>query len=102
MAERVLSAPALQRFFDATKYRRAWNEIELTSGDGVLQRLDRLVEFDNSFWVIDYKSARGDTLRLDDYRKQVVEYCRAVACVFPGRSVRGALIFADASLFEVC
>ena len=45
--------------------------------------------------------ARGDTARLADYREQVAGYCRAVAGVFPGRAVRGALIFADGSVVEV-
>jgi len=102
VAERLLGTAALQRFFDPALYRRAWNEVELTAGDGVLQRLDRLVEFDDAFWVLDYKSSHGDSLRLEDYRSQVATYCQAVACVFPGRSVRGALIFADASVVDVC
>ena len=101
VAERLLTSPALQRFFSPARYRRAWNELELTSGDGGLQRLDRLVELDDGFWVLDYKSSGGDTARLADYRAQVAGYCRAVAGVFPGRAVRGALIFADGSVVEV-
>jgi len=64
-------------------------------------RIDRLVEFDDGVWVLDYKSSGLDTSRLDDYRQQVAGYRRAVAQVFPGRSVRGALIFADTTLVEV-
>jgi ATP-dependent exoDNAse (exonuclease V) beta subunit len=51
--------------------------------------------------VLDYKSSGSATARLDAYRAQVADYCRAVAAVFPARTVRGALIFADASLLEV-
>ena len=101
VVERLLATPALRRFFDPVLYRRAWNELELTGGDGGLQRLDRLVELDSGFWVLDYKSSGGDTARLADYREQVAGYCRAVAGVFPGRAVRGALIFADGSVVEV-
>nr|MBP8162044.1 UvrD-helicase domain-containing protein [Propionivibrio sp.] len=101
VAERLLTAPTLQRFFDPALYRRAWNELELTGGDGGLLRLDRLVELDSGFWVVDYKSSGGDTGRLDDYRAQVSAYCRAVAGVFSGCVVRGALIFADGSVVEV-
>ena len=43
VAERLLVAPGLQRFFDSSQYCRAWNEIDLASGDGVLRRIDRLV-----------------------------------------------------------
>jgi len=102
VAERVLKAEELQRFFDPDLYRRAWNEIDLTAGDGQLQRIDRLVEFDSVFWVLDYKSSGSDTERLNDYREQVAGYCRAVADVFQGNEVRGALVFSDASLLEVC
>jgi ATP-dependent helicase/nuclease subunit A len=101
VAERLLAAPTLRRFFDPALYRRAWNELELTGGDGGLLRLDRLVELDSGFWVVDYKSSGSDTGRLDDYRAQVSSYCHAVSGVFPGRTVRGALIFSDGSVVEV-
>ena len=39
--------------------------------------------------------------RLDDYRAQVAAYCDAVVGVFPGRPVRGALLFADGAVVEV-
>ena len=102
LAERLLAAPALQRFFDAALYRRAWNEIDVSAADGSLRRIDRLVAFDDALWVLDYKSSGSDTLRLGAYQAQVADYVRAVAGVFPGRTVRGALIFADATLLEVC
>ena len=101
LAERLLAAPALQRFFDPAIFCRAWNEIDISSGDGVLRRIDRLVEFDDALWVLDYKSSGSDTPRLAAYRAQVEDYSRAVAGVFPGRKVRGALVFADGSLLEV-
>ncbi|MFT3847749.1 MAG: UvrD-helicase domain-containing protein [Propionivibrio sp.] len=101
IAERLLAAPALRRFFDPALYLRAWNELELTGGDGGLQRLDRLVELDSGFWVLDYKSSGSGTGRLDDYRAQVAAYCATVAGVFRERPVRGALIFADGSVVEV-
>ena len=104
VAERLLVAPALQRFFDAAQYRRAWNEIELGNSDGQVQRIDRLVEFnesDDGLWVLDYKSSHSDTARLEAYQHQVRAYCEAAAAVFPRRAVRGGIIFADATLLEV-
>ncbi|MEO8410976.1 MAG: 3'-5' exonuclease, partial [Propionivibrio sp.] len=102
IAERLLRAPHLQRFFVAQHYRRAWNEIELTIGDGSVQRVDRLVEFDTEIWVVDYKSSGQHAARIDEYGQQVRAYCAAVGGTFPGRVIRGGLIFADASLLEVC
>lgn len=101
VAERLLAAPALQRFFDAAQFCRAWNEIEIAGPDGQLLRVDRLVEFADALWVLDYKSSSADTPHLDSYRTQVTDYCEAVAAVFPGVPVYGALVFTDASLLEV-
>lgn len=101
VAETVLGAPHLQDFFDPSRYLRAWNEIELSGGDGRLLRIDRLVDRSEALWVIDYKSSRRETARLAEYREQVAGYCRTVAQIFPQRPVRGALVFADGALVEV-
>ncbi|MFT3961139.1 UvrD-helicase domain-containing protein [Propionivibrio sp.] len=101
VAERLLAAAPLRRFFAPELHLRAWNEVEFTDGAGALLRLDRLVEFADGLWVLDYKSSGSDTQRLADYRAQVAGYCRVVAAAYPGRAVRGALLFADAALVEV-
>ena len=67
-----------------------------------MQRIDRLVELDSAFWVLDYKSSGSNSARLADYQGQVAAYCRAVSGVFPGSQVRGALIFSDTTILEVC
>ncbi len=101
VAERVLSAAHLRRFFEPSHYVRAWNEVDLKSRAGQLLRIDRLVESEEAFWVVDYKSSRRTTERLGEYRLQVTGYCAAVADIFPGRRVRGVLVFSDASMLEV-
>jgi len=101
VARRLLAAPELQRFFVPEAGFRAWNELEIVDAGGVVCRLDRLVETDEAFWVLDYKSSNSDTTRMDEYRQQVANYCVAVASLFPQKPVRGGLIFADASLVEV-
>ena len=55
VAERLLAAPALQRFFSPGCYRRAWNEVEFADSSGNLFRIDRLVEDDEAIWVLDYR-----------------------------------------------
>ena len=101
VAERLLLAPHLRHFFDPALSRRSWNEVDVCTDEGGLRRIDRLVEFDDALWVLDYKSSYGNSERLPAYKAQVVDYCAAVRAVFPGLPVRGALIFADASLLEV-
>jgi ATP-dependent helicase/nuclease subunit A len=102
LAESLLAAPALQRFFDPAKFRRAWNELDIAARNGTSRRIDRLVEFDDALWVLDYKSSGEDTPHLDAYRAQVTDYCAVVAAVFPGRRIHGALVFIGGSLLEVC
>ena len=101
VAERLLALPAAQAYFDPARYRRAWNEVEIGDGEGGVLRLDRLVERDDGYYVLDYKSSASDTPRLPEYRAQVVGYCRALAGAFPGRRVHGALLFADGALLTV-
>lgn len=104
VADRLVAAPGLRPFFDPEYVLRAWNELEIADAEGAVCRLDRLVESAEAFWVLDYKSSNSDSVnpaRLDDYRAQVANYCRAVAALFPQKPVRGGLIFADAVLVEV-
>ncbi|MDR2789021.1 MAG: UvrD-helicase domain-containing protein [Candidatus Accumulibacter sp.] len=101
VAERLLASGHLRRFFVPELYCRAWNEVEFADGAGALFRIDRLVEFADGLWVLDYKSSGSGTPRIADYRAQVAGYCRVVAGAYPGRAVRGALLFADAELVEV-
>jgi len=100
VAERLLAAPALRRFFDAGVYLRAWNELEIVDTAGNVCRIDRLIEFADTLWVLDYKASHADTPRMADYHAQVAAYCAAVAPIFPGKPVRGGLVFADLSLVE--
>jgi ATP-dependent helicase/nuclease subunit A len=55
-----------------------------------LERVDRLVEFETEVWVLDYKSSEHASA--EQHREQVVAYCKAVRDLYPGKSVRGAVI----------
>jgi ATP-dependent helicase/nuclease subunit A len=92
-ARAVLAAPALARFFDPARYRRAWNEVPLTC-DGGAAIVDRLVDDGTTLWVLDYKThARPDAAALlAQYRPQLEGYAAAVGSVWPGRAVRAGLV----------
>ena len=92
----ILDQPALARFFDPAQYRRAWNEIEFSLADGRVGRIDRLVEFADGFWVLDFKSGSDDA----SHAHQLAGYCTAVAAVFPNRPIRSAIVRADGTLRE--
>lgn len=104
-AQGLLAAPHLRRFFDPTRYRVAHDELAFIDANGQLRRIDRLVEFDDEVWVLDYKT--GDSSEADlvrraaPYREQLNAYRSAMAQLYPGRRVRAALIFADATLLEL-
>jgi ATP-dependent helicase/nuclease subunit A len=92
-ARAVLATPALAPFFDAARYRRAWNEVPVTL-DGAAGAIDRLVDDGEALWVLDYKThARPKAGELlERYRPQLAAYAAAVAAVWPGRPVRAGLV----------
>ncbi|PWB55956.1 MAG: DNA helicase [Nitrosomonadales bacterium] len=100
----VLQAPQLRRFYDPGQYLAAYNELGYQGAGGELRRLDRLVEFDDSVWVLDYKTGAsgGDPQALAaPYLGQMREYRTAMESVFPGKAIRCALIFPGPVLVEV-
>jgi ATP-dependent helicase/nuclease subunit A len=98
-AQHLLALPHLQRFFGAQHYRSASNEMPYVNARSELKRIDRLVEFDDEVWVLDYKTgARPDVA---PYRAQMQEYRVAMQAVYEGKTVRCALLFADGILNEL-
>ena len=99
LAQGLLTAPQLARFFDAPAYRAAYNELPYVDAQGELRRIDRLVEFDDEVWVLDYKL--GDVQEATRYRAQLLAYRQAMQAVYAAKPVRCALLFADGTLSEV-
>lgn len=98
-AERILNTPALRRFFNPAEFVTAYNELEIAHASGeeaALLRIDRLVEFGDEVWVLDYKS--GEDVNVNQHREQIVAYCDAVRKLYPGKVVRGAVIDSSGSL----
>ena len=98
-AHALLAQPELQRFFNATQYRSAHNEMPYVNAQGELKRIDRLVEYEKEVWVLDYKtSASHDPA---PYRAQMAEYRSAMQSVYINKEIRCALIFLDGVLHEM-
>ncbi|MDO8988003.1 MAG: UvrD-helicase domain-containing protein [Sideroxyarcus sp.] len=98
-AQHLITLPQLARFFDAQQYRSASNELPYINAKGELKRIDRLVEFDDAVWVLDYKLGdSGDAAR---YRSQMQEYRAAMQSVYTGKRIHSALLFADGTMSEV-
>ncbi len=98
----MLRGPQSRRFFEAG---RGHNELEYVGDDGQVRRIDRLVEFDDAVWVLDYKTGSLDepdlSRRAAPYLDQLADYRRAAAALYPGKTVRSALLFGDGHLHEV-
>ncbi|MFN3751106.1 MAG: PD-(D/E)XK nuclease family protein, partial [Thiobacillus sp.] len=105
-ARALLAHAPLARFFDPAHYRRARNEWILLDADGRVLRIDRVVEFDDAVWLIDYKTG-ADSLGLDDarlierHRDQIAAYRALVAALHGDKPVHAALLRADGRLVVV-
>jgi ATP-dependent helicase/nuclease subunit A len=69
------------------------------NAQGELKRIDRLVEFDDEVWVLDYKLS--EDADASHHQAQMREYRTAMQSVYAGKTVRSALLFADGVLSEV-
>lgn len=98
-AQTILSQPHLARFFNPALYAFARNEMEVVHG-GELMRLDRLVMFDESLWVLDYKRNYLDSQQ-KAYQEQLARYRAACADLFPAKEIFSALITVDGKLWPM-
>ena len=98
-AEALIARPELARFFDPAQYRRAANEMPYVNARGELRRIDRLVEFGDEVWVLDYKLT--ESADVSRYRAQMEEYRSAMQAVYEGQAVRCALVFGGGVVREV-
>lgn len=102
-AQRVRAAPALRHLFAVDAGAGAqWrgNEVELIDDEGATLRIDRLVEFADLCWVLDYKWQLLEH-ELPDYRRQLQRYAQVLARAGVHKPVRLLLIASDASTLEV-
>jgi ATP-dependent helicase/nuclease subunit A len=100
LAVAILSEPSLKPFFDPSACLRAHNEVEILTAEGRVVRIDRLVEFHNETWILDYKSAQSAG-GIDPHRAQLELYRTVVQGLRPDVRVRAGVIFADAVLIEI-
>lgn len=99
-ARDIVNQPHLQRFFDAAQYRRAHNELSYQRLNGSTHRIDRVVEFDNEVWVLDYKTDQTDDAQqlIQRHRAQLAEYQTAMQLCYPAHAVHCAIINAAGEL----
>ncbi len=97
--QHLLALPNLKRFFDPQHYVSANVEMPYVNAHGEVKRIDRLVEFHDEVWVLDYKTR--ESADAAPYRAQLLAYRSAMQAVYAHKNVRCAIIFADGALTEV-
>jgi len=75
-------------------------EVELVAADGALLRVDRLVDFDDALWIIDFKWRVTDAER-PQYEAQVRRYAEVLRAIRADKVVRLGLVTAEGELIEV-
>lgn len=78
-------------FFEQRSGRSVLNEQEFSDASGTLVRMDRVVIDPGTVAVLDFKTG----LESDAYDTQVTAYMAILRQVFPGKTVRGALVYVD-------
>lgn len=102
-AQRILTAPDLAQFFNPEHYLRAYNELSFYDEKNQARRIDRLIEYENEIWLLDYKamySANPPAELIERYGDQMMVYRDAMMGAFT-KPVRCALILGDASVIEI-
>jgi len=98
-ADKILNNTTLEKYFNATKFVAAFNEMEIWFQKKLL-RLDRVVHFADEIWVLDYKR-RYLQKEVADYEVQLQEYVNALKALDSGKQVRAGLILGDGRLIEL-
>jgi ATP-dependent helicase/nuclease subunit A len=104
-AERAEIARETLALFEHPEFAPAWADeglaeaaiVARVGGRALSGRIDRLVVSADSVYVLDYKTNRPPPARLEDvpeaYVKQLAAYGAALAPLYPGRTIRAALIW---------
>ena len=100
IARRILDSADCARFFSGAALRWAANEVPIGGAGAESQRIDRLVELDDGWWVLDYKLNQAPQ-ELAEYRAQLLGYRAAVRLLQPGAAIRCAFITSRGAVIEI-
>ncbi len=89
--EKLFKSPKTKPFFHCGK-AQVLTEKEIVNTHGHLKRLDRLIIGEKEVRIVDFKSSREGE---DHYVEQVWDYLKIVATMYPGKTVKGWLVYID-------
>lgn len=97
---RYFDGAPLAAYFESRPGRSIRNEFEVCDGAGRVFRMDRVIVDEDGVTILDYKTGpapgaggESDTAAAD--RAQIRDYASLLRDVFPGRPVRGVLVYVD-------
>ena len=99
----ILQAEHLKKYFYGDHIIAIWNELEMIDENGVLFKIDRLVELENELMILDYKLTIPNVnhLLFEKYQKQLKNYQKLVSKIRQDKPVRALLVDQHANVKEV-
>ncbi len=93
LAGLINSEPARRFFFLKESGAVCYQEKEVVNSYADTKRIDRLIDFKDEVWIIDYKSrAEGDDA---SYSLQVKEYAGIAKDLYPGKKIKAFLLYLE-------
>ncbi|MBI3618282.1 MAG: UvrD-helicase domain-containing protein, partial [Candidatus Omnitrophica bacterium] len=93
---KLFRSPKAKPFFYCGK-AQVLAEKEIVNTHGHLKRLDRLIVGEKEVLIVDFKSSREGE---DQHVEQVRDYMKIVATMYPGKMVKGWLVYLDSGEVE--
>jgi ATP-dependent helicase/nuclease subunit A len=102
---RIVNTPKLKRFFIPGNYLKAQNEVAYVNDDGDIKRIDRLIEFENEIWILDYKISSDSSLTQNpdtrrQYKKQLTQYRDDLLRIKNTKPIRIGVVLSNGDLLE--
>jgi ATP-dependent helicase/nuclease subunit A len=103
IVKKILNAAHLKDYFYGQHIVAVWNELEMIDEEGVLFKIDRLVELDNEFVILDYKLTIPEegTEFFKKYQNQLNNYQVLVHKIRQDKPVRALLVDQHANVKEI-
>jgi ATP-dependent helicase/nuclease subunit A len=99
----ILQAEHLKKYFYGDHIVAVWNELEMIDENGVLFKIDRLVELDDELMILDYKLTIPNVNHplFEKYQNQLKNYQKLVSKIRQDKPVRTLLVDQHANIKEV-
>lgn len=103
---KIINSISLKRFFNPKEYLKAHNEVAYINRSGDIRRIDRLIEFDDEIWILDYKisldpDSKPSSEMLYQYKSQLVQYRDDFVKIRKDKPIRIGVVLIGGELIEL-